>query len=56
MQHGFADQNFKTYNEIKKWLDEWFPSKNEHFFYREIHLLPKKWEKIVANDTILNKI
>jgi hypothetical protein len=50
MQHGLADQHFKTYEEIKKWLDEWIASKDEHFFYRGIHLLSEKWEKIVASD------
>jgi len=23
MQHDLADQHFKTYEEIKKWLDKW---------------------------------
>jgi len=25
-------------------------SKNEHFFNRGIHLLSKKWEKVIASD------
>jgi len=41
-QHGLADQQFKIYKEIKKWLDELIASKDEHFFYRGIHLLPEK--------------
>lgn len=50
MQHDLADQHFKIYEEIKKSLDEWIASKDEHFFYRGIHLLPKKWEKVIASD------
>jgi len=34
MQRGLADQHFKIYEEIKKWLNEWIASKDEHFFYR----------------------
>jgi len=26
------------------------------FFYRGIHLLPEKWEKVIAMENILNKI
>jgi histone-lysine N-methyltransferase SETMAR len=50
MQHGLSGQHFKTYEEIKKWLDEWIASKQEEFFYRGIHLLPERWAKVVAND------
>jgi len=49
MQHGFADQHFKTYEEIKKLLDEWIASKDKHFFYRGIYLLNsllEKWKEV----------
>jgi len=49
IEHGLADQHFKTYKEIKKWLDKWITSKDD-FFYRGIHLLPEKWEKVIASD------
>jgi len=50
IQHSFTDQHFKTYEEIKKWLDEWIASKDEHFFYCGIYLLPEKWEQVIASD------
>jgi len=50
VQHGFANQRFKTYEEIKKWLDKWIVSKDEYFFYHKIHLLPEKWKKIIASN------
>jgi len=35
---------------IKNWLDEWIGSKEENFFYHGIHLLPEKWQNVIAND------
>jgi len=49
MQHDLTDQHFKTYKEIKKWLDRWIVSKDE-FFYREIQLLPEKQKKVLAKN------
>jgi len=50
MAHGLAKQQFKTYEEVKIWLDSWFSSKEEKFFWDGIHNLPKRWEKCVASD------
>jgi len=54
-QRGFADQHFKTYEEIKKWLDEWFASKDKHFFIAEFTYCQKSRKKL-AMENILNKI
>ncbi|EFN86517.1 hypothetical protein EAI_02081, partial [Harpegnathos saltator] len=35
---------------IKNWHDEWISTKEEHFFYRGTHLLPEKWQNVIAND------
>jgi len=31
-------------------IDDWIASKNEAFFRRGIHMLPERWEKVVASD------
>ena len=31
MAHGLADQQFRSYEDIEKWLDSWIASKDEHF-------------------------
>ena len=30
MAHGLADQQFRSYEDIEKWLDSWIASKDEH--------------------------
>ena len=47
MAHGLADQSFHSYKEAKKWIDSWIASKDMYFFRRRIHILPKRWEKVV---------
>ena len=48
--HGLADQQFRSYEDIEKWLDSWIASKDEHFYRNGIRALPERWAKIVAND------
>ena len=48
MAHGLADQQFRSYEDIKKWLDSWIASKDEHFY--RIRALPERWETVVASD------
>lgn len=50
MAHGLADQSFNSFEDVKKWVDEWIASKDESFFRRGIRMLPERWEKIIAND------
>lgn len=47
MQYGLADPHFKTYEKIKKWLNEWIVLKNKHFSYCGSYLL---LEKVIASD------
>nr|QRH16695.1 transposase [Mayetiola destructor] len=35
---------------VRKWVDEWIASKDEDFFRRGIHKLPRRWEELIAND------
>ena len=50
MAHGLADQQFRSYEDIEKWLDSWIASKDEHFYRNDIRALPETWAKVVAND------
>lgn len=35
--------------EVQKFVDEWIDSKNKYFYRRGLHLLPKRWTKVVEN-------
>ena len=50
MAHVLADQQFRSYEDIEKWLHSWIASKEEHFYRNCIRALPEIWEKVVAND------
>ncbi|GFV61876.1 mariner Mos1 transposase [Trichonephila clavipes] len=50
MAHGLADQHFRSYEEVKNWIDSWIASKDKQFFQRRIRTLPERWEKVVASD------
>ena len=41
MAHGLADQQFRSYENIEKWLDSWIASKDEHFHRNGIRALPE---------------
>jgi len=49
MRHALAERHFDSYEDIRKWL-EWFASKDEEFFWRDIHKLPKRWEKCIVSE------
>ena len=48
--HALSDQHFTSYENVRKWLDDWFASKERQFFWRGIHQLPDRWEKCIASD------
>ncbi|GFU74351.1 mariner Mos1 transposase [Trichonephila clavipes] len=50
MTHGLADQHFRSYEEVKNWIDLWIASKDNQFFQHGIRTLPERWEKVVASD------
>jgi len=50
MTHGLSEQHYSSYGETKKWVDSWIASKDEQSFRRGIHLLPERWEKVIASD------
>ena len=47
---ALAERHFDSYEDIWKWLDEWFASKDEEFFWRGIHKLPERWEKFIISE------
>ena len=49
MGHALAEQHFDSYEDVGKWLDEWFASKDKDFFWRGIHKLPERWGKCIAS-------
>jgi len=51
MGHALAEQCFGSYEDVKKWLDEWFAAKGEDF-YCGIHKLPERWEKCVTSNGV----
>ena len=50
ISHDLADQQFRSYEDIEKWLDSWIASKDEHFCRNGIRALPERWAKVVAKE------
>ena len=48
--HALSDQHFTSYENVRKWLEDWFASKERQIFWRGIHQLPDRWEKCIASD------
>jgi len=46
----FTERHFDSYEDVRKWLDEWFASKDEEFFWRGIHKLPERWEICIVSE------
>jgi len=56
MGHELAQQHFTSYEDVRKWLDDWFGSKEQQFFWRGIHKLSNRWKKCIAMGNTSNKI
>lgn len=41
---------FKSDEDVRIWLGEWFGSKDQVFFRHGIEKLPKRWETVISND------
>ena len=50
MAHGLPHQHFRSYEEVKKWIDSWITSKDTSFRRYGIWQLQENWKKVVAND------
>lgn len=50
MGHSLAEQCFANFEEVEKWLFEFFASKEKKFFWDGIHNLPERWAKCVETN------
>ena len=50
MGQALDDQRFGSYEDVKKWLNEWFVAKGEDFCRRSIHKLLERWKKFITSD------
>ena len=50
MGHSLAEQRFDNFEEVEKWLVEWFALKETKFFWNGIHDLPGRWAKCVESN------
>ncbi|EFN85010.1 Histone-lysine N-methyltransferase SETMAR, partial [Harpegnathos saltator] len=50
MGHALAEQRFTSYENVRKWLDDRFASKEQQFFWHGIHKLSGRWEKYIPSD------
>jgi len=50
MGHALTEQQFDSYEEVEKWVSEWFASKDDQFYWHGIHKLPERWAKCVESN------
>lgn len=50
MQNALTGVRFTSVAGIQNWLDSFFASKSEQFYWDGIHALPEKWEQVIASD------
>ena len=50
MGHSLTEQRFANFEEVAKWLVEWFALKEKKFFLNCIHDLAERWEKCVESN------
>lgn len=48
MASDLAKEQFNSETEVRNWIDRWIASKQRDFFWRGIHKLPERWEKVVS--------
>ena len=56
MGHALAQQRFGSYEDVKKWLDEWFTAKGEDFYWRDIHKIARKEKYVTSNGAYFEQI
>jgi len=50
IHNSLTDEHFETFEEVRKWVDDFIKSKDENFFYYGIHSLSEKWLKVIDNN------
>ena len=53
MNHALAEQRFRSCEDVKKWVDEWFAAKGEDFYWCAVHKLPERGGKCITSDEAL---
>jgi len=43
MVHSLSNTHFQCEADLRKWIEDYIESKDETFFRRGIHMLPKRW-------------
>ena len=50
MEHSLAEQRFANFEEVEKWLVEWFALKEKKIFWNGIHDFPERWVKCAESN------
>lgn len=50
MNNELRGVRFQTFEEVRKWVDNFFASKTQEFFRKGIHELPHRWQKVLDNN------
>lgn len=50
MQNALTGIRFTSTDGIKNWLNSFFDSKDEQFFWQGIHKLPERWANVIASN------
>ena len=50
MQNALMDTEFETFEDVKKFVDNFIASKDHTFFSEGIHMLPGRWRKVIDSD------
>ena len=50
MNNALQGVHFQTFEEVQKWVDNFFASKSQEFFREGIHELPIRWQKVLDNN------
>ncbi|GBL98507.1 Mariner Mos1 transposase [Araneus ventricosus] len=50
MAHSLSQQHFRTYDDVVRWITDWFASKEAKFNWDGIHTIPDRWGNSVARN------
>lgn len=50
MQDALADSQFETFEDVRKFIDDFIASKDSTFFADGMHMLPDRWLKVIDSD------
>lgn len=56
MQYVIVDKQFKTLDDVRKFVDDVIASKLASLFRDGIRMLPERWRKVIENDGLYPRI